>query len=42
MILMALFSTALAMPLARLALARTSSARTQIGDPIAPFPGQRI
>jgi Kef-type K+ transport system membrane component KefB len=42
MILMALFSTALAMPLARLALARTSPSRTQIGDPIAPLPGQRI
>jgi Kef-type K+ transport system membrane component KefB len=42
MILMALFSTALAMPMARLALARTSPARTQIPDPIVPLPGQRI
>jgi Kef-type K+ transport system membrane component KefB len=39
MILMALFSTALAMPLARLALARTSPARTQVRDPITPVPG---
>jgi Kef-type K+ transport system membrane component KefB len=39
MILMALFSTALAMPLARLALARTSPTRTQVPDPITPVPG---
>jgi Kef-type K+ transport system membrane component KefB len=42
MILMALFSTALAMPLARLALARTTEARGRLGDPVTPLPGQRI
>jgi Kef-type K+ transport system membrane component KefB len=42
MILMALFSTALAMPLARLALARTTEARGRLGDPITPLPGQQI
>jgi Kef-type K+ transport system membrane component KefB len=39
MILMAVVSTALAMPLARLALARRSEKRAPIGDPITPLPG---
>ena len=42
MILMAVFSTAFAMPLARLALARASEERRPIGNPIAPLPGQQI
>jgi Kef-type K+ transport system membrane component KefB len=43
MILMAVFSTALAMPLARLALARAAAGgRTPIGEPVAPWPGQQI
>lgn len=41
-ILMAVFSTAFAMPLARLALARASEERTPIGNPITPLPGQQI
>lgn len=42
MILMAVFSTAFAMPLTRLALARASEERRPIGNPIAPLPGQQI
>jgi Kef-type K+ transport system membrane component KefB len=42
MILMAVFSTALAMPLARMALARASEERTPVGNPIVPLPGQQI
>jgi hypothetical protein len=36
------FSTAIAMPLARLALTRRSEKRTPIGDPITPLPGQQM
>jgi Kef-type K+ transport system membrane component KefB len=42
MILMALLSTALAMPLARLALARSEDEPTSIGDPVTPLPGRQI
>jgi Kef-type K+ transport system membrane component KefB len=42
MILMALFSTALAMPLARLALTRSADEPTSIGDPVTPVPGPQI
>jgi Kef-type K+ transport system membrane component KefB len=42
MILMAVFSTAFAMPLTRLALARASEERRPIGNPIAPLPRQQI
>jgi Kef-type K+ transport system membrane component KefB len=42
MILMAVFSTAFAMPLTRLALARASEERRPIGSPIAPLPGQQV
>lgn len=42
MILMAVFSTAFAMPLTRLALARASEERRSIGNPITPLPGQQI
>jgi hypothetical protein len=38
MILMAVFSAAIAMPLVRLALARRSE-RTPIGNSITPLPG---
>jgi Kef-type K+ transport system membrane component KefB len=42
MILMAVFSTAIAMPLTRVALARAADQRGPIGDPITPLPGQQI
>jgi hypothetical protein len=39
---MAVFSTAFAMPLARLALARTPDERSIVDNRIAPVPGQQI
>jgi Kef-type K+ transport system membrane component KefB len=41
-ILMAVFSTAFAMPLARLALSRAPDERRLISNPITPLPGQQI
>lgn len=42
LIVMALFSTALAMPLARLALARAADERRSVGGPVAPARSSQI